>query len=254
MSESGQEKDTLHQQITNPNKSAFARYKELVLGSSSLWYLIKFELITLFCTHTPGALGLMLRKFLYPSILGHVGSNVIFGQGIVIIHGEKISIGNNVVLGDQVVLDAKGTSNQGIHIGDNSIVSRNAVLACKNGDITIGTDSSVGISALIHAMAGSNVLIGNDVLIGAFCYFVGGGTYGTDDLELPFKKQEMVVGGGIQVANNVWFGSYVQIFDGVNVGTGSIIGASTVVNKDVDDDAVVAGVPMRFIKSRKDSA
>ena len=252
MSKSRQKENTLHQQITDPNKSAFERYKELVLGSSSLWYLIKFELIALFCAHTPGAVGLMLRKFLYPRILGQVGSNVIFGQGIVIIHGEKISIGNNVVIGDQVVLDAKGTSNQGIRVGDNTIISRNAVLACKNGDITIGNDSSVGISALIHAMEGSNVIIGADVLIGAFCYFVGGGTYGSKELDVPFKKQEMVIGGGISVADNVWFGSYVQIFDGVTVGTGCIIGASTVVNKDVDDFAVVAGVPMKFIRSRKD--
>lgn len=253
MSKPRQKESTLHQQITDPNRSAFERYKELVLGSSNLWYLIKFELITLLCTHMPGALGLMLRKLLYPSILGQVGSNVIFGQGIVIIHGEKISIGNNVVVGDRVVLDAKGISNKGIIINSNSIISRNVVLACKNGDITIGNDSSVGISALIHAMEGSNVLIGADVMIGAFCYFVGGGTYGTKELHVPFKKQEMVIGGGINVADNVWLGSYAQIFDGTTIGTGSIIGASTVVNKDVDDFAVVAGVPMKFIKSRKDA-
>jgi len=252
MSNSGQKEDTLHQQISDSSKSAFARYKELVLGSSSLWYLVKFELISLFCTHTPGALGLMLRKFLYPSILGRVGKNVIFGQGVVIVHGQKISIGDNVVIGDQVVLDAKGSSNNGINVNNNTIISRNAVLACKNGDITIGKDSSVGISGLIHAMEGSNVSIGDDVMIGAFSYFVGGGTYGTEELDVPFKKQKMVIGGGIEVANNVWVGSYAQIFDGVSVGTGSIIGASTLVNKNVDEYAVVAGVPMKLIKSRKE--
>ena len=49
----------------------------------------------------------------------------------------------------------------------------------------------------------------------------------------------------------MWFGSNVQIFDGVTIATGSIVGASTVVNKSIDEYAVVAGIPMKQLKSRK---
>ena len=251
MSNTEKPKRSLHDQISDTNKSMFQRYAELVLGTSSIWYLIKFELITLLCAHFPGALGLLLRKIFYPRILKSVGRNVIFGQGIVIVHGAKISIGDNVVIGDRVVLDAKGNSNDGININSNTIISRNVVLACKNGNITIGQDCSVGISTLVHAVEGCDVAIGNDVLIGAFCYFVGGGSYSSDELDTPFKKQKPVSNGGVVIADNVWFGAYVQIFDGVKIGTGSIIGASTLVNKKVDEYSVVAGVPMKFIKSRK---
>jgi len=151
------------------------------------------------------------------------------------------------------VLDAKGGSNTGISIGDNTIVSRNVVISCKNGDINVGSGCTIGINTLIHAMEGSDVSIGNNVLIGAFSYFIGSGPYGTESLELPFKKQGMFPQGGITIADNVWFGSNVQILDGVEIGSGSIIGASTVVNKNVGDYDVVAGVPMKLLKNRQQS-
>lgn len=247
----GLSEGTLHEQLTDSNKSVFARYQELALGSNSLWYLFKYELIMLTLSWLPGALGLVLRKFFYPYILGDVGSNVVFGQNVSIRHGLKISLGDNVIIDDGAVLDAKGSSNSGIKVKDNTIVSRNVVLSCKNGDIAIGEGCTIGISTLVHAMQGSDVVIGDLVLVGAFSYFIGSGPYGSDDLELPFKKQGMLPQGGIQVADNVWFGSNAQVLDGVTIGTGSIVGASTVVNKSVDDYAVVAGVPMKVIKSRK---
>ena len=247
------DQNTLHEQLTDSSKSAFARYQDLALGTKSIWYLIKFELITLLASWVPGAVGLVLRKFFYPFILGSVGSNVVFGQGVTIRHGLKIAIGDNVIVDDGAVLDAKGDSNQGITIGADTIISRNAILSCKNGDIKVGRHCTVGISTLVHAMQDCNVTIDDDVLIGAFCYFIGSGAYGIDELDTPFKKQGMYPEGGITVAQNVWFGSNVQVFDGVNIGTGCIVGASTVVNKSVADYDVVAGVPMKVLKSRKES-
>ena len=244
---------TLHEQLTDSSKSAFARYQDLALGTNSVWYLIKFELIRLFSSWVPGALGLVLRKSLYPFVIGSVGRNVIFGQGVTIRHGSKIAIADNVIIDDGAVLDAKGEGNLGINIGKDTIISRNVVLSCKSGDITIGEHCTVGIGTLVHAMQDSDVVIGNDVLIGAFCYFIGSGPYGTKELDTPFKQQGMFSQGGVKVGNNVWFGSNVQTMDGVSVGTGCIIGTSTVLNKSVADYDVVAGVPMRIIKSRKET-
>ncbi len=249
--QSAAQQATLHEQLTDSNKSAFGRYQDLALGSSSFWYLLKYELIMLFASWVPGALGLVLRKVLYPFILGSVGRGVVFGQGVAIRHGQKIEIGDNVIIDDGAVLDAKGSDNQGIRLGSNTIISRNVVLSCKSGDITIGSGCTVGISSLIHAMQGSNVSIGDEVLIGAFSYFIGSGPYGTEQLDVAFKKQGMRPQGGIHIGSNVWFGSHVQVLDGVTIGDDSIIGASTVVNKNVSQYDVVAGVPMKKLKSRK---
>ncbi len=230
------------------------RYQALALGSDSLWYLFKFEMVMLLSSWIPGALGLVMRKFLYPFILGEVGRNVVFGQGVAIRHGLKIKIADNVVIDDRVTLDAKGESNQGIQIGADTIVSRNVVLSCKNGDINIGSHCTIGISTIVHAMQGSDVAIGDDVLIGAMSYFIGSGPYISDALDVPFKQQGMAPQGGIQVENNVWFGSNVQVMDGVSIGSGAIVGTSSVVNKNVDALAIVAGVPARRLKSRTDKS
>lgn len=246
------QQSTLHDQLTDQNKSAMQRYQTLAIGADSLWYLFKYELIMLFFSWVPGALGLVLRKTFYPMIMNSVGRNVIFGQSVAIRHGLKINIGDNVVIDDGVTLDAKGDKNKGISIGADSIVSRNVVLSCKNGDISIGANCTIGIGTLVHAMQGSDVAIGDDVLIGAMSYFIGSGPYVSDELDVPFKKQGMQAQGGIQVADNVWFGSNVQILDGVSIGTGAIIGTSSVVNKNVDTFSISAGVPAKQIRSRKD--
>ena len=54
------------------------------------------------------------------------------------------------------------------------------------------------------------------------------------------------------VKNNVWFGANIQVLDGVTVGNSTIIGASSVVNKSIKDFDIVAGVPGKVIRSRKD--
>lgn len=252
-SKPGLSEGTLHEQLTDSSKSAFSRYQDLALGSASIWYLIRYELIMLFASWVPGALGLVLRKILYPFVLGSVGRNVIFGKDVALRHGLKITIGDNVIIDDGAVLDAKGGSNSGIVIGDDTIISRNVVLSCKNGDINIGAHCTIGINTLVHAMEGSNVSMGDYVLIGAFCYFIGSGPYGSDALDIPFKQQGMIPQGGITISDNVWIGGHVQVLDGVNIEQSSIIGASTVVNKNIGEFDVAAGVPMKILRNRKNA-
>lgn len=248
------EQSSLHDQLTDPNLSAFRRYQKLAVGSDSLWYLIKFELIMLLTSGLSGALGLLLRKHLYPHILGSVGRNVVFGRNLSIRHGLKIRIGDGTVVDDNATLDAKGESNKGIDIGPDCIISKNAILSCKNADITIGRNSMVGINALVHAVEGSNVTIGDDALIAAFVYLMATGTYGSEELDTPFKKQGVYARGGVHLSDNVWLGSSVQIMDGVSIGKGAIVGSGAVVTRSVADYEVAGGIPAKTIRSRKASA
>jgi len=241
----------LQDQLQDESISASSRYRGLALGTDSIWYLIKYELITLFIAPLPGALGFLLRKYLFPSILGSVGKGVIFGRSITIRHGQKIHIGDNVTIDDYSVLDAKGDSNQGIRIGDATIISRNVVLSCKGADINIGNDCTIGINSLVHARDGSNVDLSDHVLCGAYCYLIGGGPFITDELDVPFKQQGMTSKGGVSIDENVWLGSGVHVVDGVTINTGSIIGSNAVVNKSVDQYSISAGVPAKLIKTRK---
>src|SRR6188472_4391942 len=113
------------EQLFDRRTSAREKYAALVVGRPGLGPLVKHELITLLSQNTPGALGLLLRKTLYPSLLGACGSNVIFGQNVVLRHPHKIRIGSDVVIDDNCLIDAKGESNRGIRIGDGVFIGRN---------------------------------------------------------------------------------------------------------------------------------
>ena len=120
----------------------------------------------------PGALGLALRKTLYPSLLGACGRNVVFGQNVVLRHPHKIRIGDNVVIDDNCLLDAKGDTNRGITIGSGVFIGRNTILSCKNGDIDVDDGANIGFNC--ELFSASRVRVGRDTLLAAYCYVIGG--------------------------------------------------------------------------------
>ena len=62
-------------------------------AADSLWFLIKYELIMLFSQNIPGALGVMLRKWLYPCLLAQSGKGCLFGRGVTLRHPGKDPFG-----------------------------------------------------------------------------------------------------------------------------------------------------------------
>ena len=118
----------IQDELFAPGRSKAERYAELVIGRTSLWALIKYETIVTACSWLPGALGFLLRSKLYPILLGRVGANVTFGANVVLRHPHKISIGDNVVVDDGCVLDAKGSTIVGIRIGSVVFVGRHTIL------------------------------------------------------------------------------------------------------------------------------
>ncbi len=92
--------------ISGKKKSKLKRYQELIIGNEKLLDLIKFELIVLISSWIPGALGVLLRGKLYPFLLGRAGKGIVFGSNIVLRHPHKIKIGDNVIIDDNVLIDA----------------------------------------------------------------------------------------------------------------------------------------------------
>ncbi len=224
-----------------------AKYQELILGERGFLKLLKYELITGLSGWMPGALGLLMRSKLYPRLLGYVGRNVTFGKGVVLRHPYKIKIGDNVVIDDHCVLDAKGQDNRGIFIGSGVYIGRNTILNCKNGDIVL--ESNVNISANCMIFSASEVRVGANFLMAAYCYLVGG-THHFDDLTLPVIQQKRS-SRGIVLEPGGWLGAHVTVMDGVRLGKHAVIGAGSVVNRNIPDYAVAAGVPVTFVNKRK---
>ncbi len=240
----------IQKELFDAKKSKLQKYKEIVLGEGSTWYLIKYELIMLLVSWLPGALGLVLRSRLYPKLLGKTGRNVTFGCNVVLRHPRKIRLGDDVVIDDNVVLDAKGSDNEGLFIGNGVFVGRNTILSCKNGDILIDDHANLGFNCEIFSA--SRVRVGRNVLMAAYVYLVGG-THTFGRLDIPIIAQERI-SNGITVGDNTWLGAHAVVFDGVQIGAECIIGAGAVVSQNVPDWKIAAGVPARVLKDRREAA
>jgi acetyltransferase-like isoleucine patch superfamily enzyme len=238
--------DKAQEQLFAPGKSSRAKYAELVVGQSGLGALLKYELIVMFSQSWPGALGLAVRKALYPMLLGSCGRNVIFGQHVVLRHPHKIHIGSNVVIDDNCLLDAKGQSNRGIRIGDGVFVGRNTILSCKNGDIELADAANLGFNC--EVFSASRVTIGKGVLMAAYSYVIGG-DHDFSDPSKPVLEQGRT-SSGVAIGDGVWIGAGAKILDGLSVGDGAVIGAGAVVRESVPASAIAVGIPARVVGSR----
>jgi acetyltransferase-like isoleucine patch superfamily enzyme len=92
--------------------------------------------------------------------------------------------------------------------------------------------------------------VGEDTVIGAHCYLIGGGDYNTDRLDIPIAQQGVKVMGGLRVERGVWLGAHVTVLGGLTVGADSIIGAGAVVTESIPARSIAVGVPARVIRMR----
>ena len=233
-------------QLFAKGTSAREKYAALVIGRTDFGSLLKYELIVTLTQGCPGALGLALRKALYPSLLGSCGRNVVFGQNVVLRHPHKIHVGDDVVIDDNCLIDAKGESNAGIRIGSGVFIGRNSILSCKNGDIELADGANVGFNCEIFSA--SRVRIGANVLMAAYSYVIGG-DHDFSDASRPVLEQTRR-SAGVSVGDGAWIGAGAKILDGVNVGEDAIIGAAAVVREDVEPRAVAVGIPARVVSKR----
>jgi acetyltransferase-like isoleucine patch superfamily enzyme len=233
-------------QLFAKGTSARAKYAALVIGRTDFGSLLKYELIVTLTQGCPGALGLALRKVLYPSLLGSCGRNVVFGQNVVLRHPHKIHLGDDVVIDDNCLIDAKGESNAGIRIGSGVFIGRNSILSCKNGDIELADGANVGFNCEIFSA--SRVRIGANVLMAAYSYVIGGDHDFSDASRSVLEQTRRSA--GVSIGDGAWIGAGAKILDGVSVGEGAIIGAAAVVREDVEPRAVAVGIPARVVSMR----
>lgn len=240
----------IQQSMADQGNSALVQYMDLVVGQRGLFKLFVYELVVMVAQKRAGALGLLLRKKMYPWVLGKVGRNVTFGSNVVIRHPHKIRIGDGVVVDENVLLDAKGDSNQGIDIGAGSYIGRNSIISCKNGDIALGENANVGWNCTIAAT--SKITIGRDNIIAAYSYIIGGGNYQFDNIDVPMCQAYDHQGkGGVELRDDVWIGSHVAVLDGVTIESGCVVASGSTVTKNLPAMSISLGSPAKPLRQRK---
>lgn len=127
------------------------------------------------------------------------------------------------------------------------VILRDPVEYAKSIGVRVG--SNVHFYGATPGMFGSEpwlITLGNNVHIVSGCNFVNhdGGT-----LVLRHLQPDLEVTKPISVGDNVYIGINCTILPGVNIGSNVVIGAGSIVTKDIPDNSVAAGVPARVIKS-----
>jgi acetyltransferase-like isoleucine patch superfamily enzyme len=149
--------------------------------------------------------------------------------------GRNISIGDNIILGARLRLEAyekyiQDRFSPAISIGNNVIINYDCHIACIN-----------------KVSIGDNVLIASKVFITDHNH----GAVVPKDLEKPPTKRSLSSKGPVIIDENVWIGENVVILPNVHIGANAIIGANSVVSKNVPANAIAAGSPARIIKTLK---
>lgn len=131
------------------------------------------------------------------SRIAELGKDVAFFKGAIINDGYNVRIGNNVGIGNYVVVWGSG----GVTIGNDTLIAANSVITSDGHDVS---------SKL-------------------------------------YRESSHVA--PVKIGNNVWIGAGVIVLPGVTIGDNAIVAAGSVVNKNVNMNTIVGGVPAKFIKA-----
>lgn len=218
------------------------KYRALMVGDQGWWSLIKFELITTLFSWIPGALGLALRALFFPLLFKKAGKKVIFGRDMNIRSPHRIEIGDRVIFDDDVLLDGKGSTSNGIRIGNDVYVGQSSIIQTKNGALTLGDEVNIGYFTTISST--TRLEIGARTFIGPYCLLMSGGEhdYGTDHME-PGRSLPLEIG------EDCWIAAKAIIFQNCHIGNHTVVGAGAVVTQSIPANTIAVGNPARVIKS-----
>ena len=123
-------------------------------------------------------------------------------------------------------------------------VFENRVYISDCSNTTIGSNCQINEYVFIQgAVIGSNVMIAPHVAILNDSHIY-------KDIDVPMVEQGKIKGSNPVICDDVWLGRNVVVLHGVTIGKGAIVGAGSVVTKDVAPYSIVGGVPAKHIKMR----
>lgn len=184
------------------------------------------ELLGLFARFRSGesAFDARMRRVVLRAVCKHVRNDLQVGCGVVLKHPETMEFGDSVFIGSQALIQGRfdGTCRIGNHVW----IGPQAYFDARNLIVEDYVGWGPGAKVLGSAHTGMPVdqpIIATDLVI-----------------------KPVVVGYGADIGMNA------SIMPGVRIGAHSIVGAGAVVTHDVPDYAIVAGVPARIIRDRRD--
>ena len=177
----------------------------------------------------------IFRNYYFKNIIGSTNGLFEIKKNVEIKYASKIKIGNNVFVGPNTILNGR-TDNQeyGIVMGNSTYIKGNSYIDAYGGYVLFNGDCNISQYSLLAGQGG--IEIGKNVIFGSHCILLSS-DHIFNDLELPYMFQGDVKK-KILIENNVWIGAGTVILAGTCIGRNCVIGAGSIVNKDVPSNSL----------------
>ncbi|MGC8823989.1 MAG: acyltransferase [Bacteroidales bacterium] len=150
----------------------------------------------------------------------------------------------DVAISSSAVLEKKHL----IKLEKNVEIKEGVIIRTYNNPVFIGENTQINPYTVIYG--GSGVYIGKNVMIAPHC-MIAAGNHDFTQTSVPMRFAGNISKGPIIIEEDVWIGANTTITDGVTIKKGAVIAANSVVNTNVEEYAIVGGVPAKVIGSRK---
>lgn len=152
-------------------------------------------------------------------------------------------IGNHTIVFDPMRID----NPKSIRLENNIFISNGAwIIGEKTDKETFIVHDNVNIGNFAHIVALNGIEIEESVLI-ADRVFITDSTHSYEDIKSPIKNQPMRTISNVNIGEGSWIGEGVSIL-GCSIGKHCVIGAGTIVTRDIPDYCIAVGNPARIIK------
>ena len=162
----------------------------------------------------------------------------------------RLQMGPKCFIDDYVTIYAHRDARGCVVLGRNVHIYRWSVIELGSGEgcLKIGSNTYVQPGCIFNPFVGS-IIISANCMIAARCAFTPY-QHSFADASRPMREQPLNSRGDIVIEDDVWLGLNVCVMDGVTIGRGAVVGAGSVVTKDIPAYAIAGGVPARVISYR----
>jgi acetyltransferase-like isoleucine patch superfamily enzyme len=133
-------------------------------------------------------------------------------------------------------------------LNKNSKIWEYVIIRAKKGKLILGENSRLGPFTVVFT-GEHGVFIGKDVMIAPHCVLAAG-NHNFKQIGKPIIHSGSFSKGPIIIEDDVWIGANSIITDGIKIEKGAVIGAGSVVTKNVESFTIVGGNPAVFIGNR----